>query len=41
MVNARNCMAVERERERERESYTLVNKGCSLFAKPKDSLKAC
>ena len=39
MVNARNCMAVERERERE--SYTLVNKGCSLFAKPKDSLKAC
>ena len=35
MVDAKNCMAVERE------SYTLVNKGCSLFAKPKDSFKAC
>ncbi len=33
MVNARNCMVVE--------SYTLVNKGCSLFAKQKDSFKAC
>ena len=37
MVDAKNCMAVERERE----SYTLVNKGCSLFAKQKDSFKAC
>ena len=37
MVDARNCMAVERERE----SYTLVNKECSVFAKPKDSFKAC
>ena len=39
MVDAKNCMAVERERERE--SYTLVNKGCSLFSKQKDSFKAC
>ena len=33
MVNVRNCMAVE--------SYTLVNKWCSVFAKQKDSFKAC
>ena len=37
MVNAKNCMAVERERE----SYTLVNKKCSVFAKQKDSFNAC
>ena len=41
MVDARNCMVVERERERERESYTLVNKKCSVFTKPKGSFKAC
>ena len=35
MVNARNCMVVERE------SYTLVNKKCSVFTKPKGSFKAC
>ncbi len=33
MVDAKNCMAVK--------SCTLVNKGCSVFDKPKDSFKAC
>ena len=37
MVDTQHCMAVEKKRER----YTLVNKWCSVFAKPKDSFKAC